>query len=147
MTVCVDASLVVTLLLPDERTAEVEFLFSEWTHEGTRLISPPLLYAEAPSAVLRAQFEGRIDPEDAGRAFGDFCDLDIAVVSANDLYIRAWELAKEHEQRRIYDSMYLALAQAEGCELWTGDLRLANSVDRPWVKWVGGQYEPGLSLC
>ena len=138
MTVCVDASLVVTLLLPDEQTAAVEYLFSEWAHESTRLISPPLLYAEAPSAILRAQFEGRIDAEDAERAFGDFCDLGIAVVSTNDLHVRAWELAKEHGQRRIYDSMYLALAQAEGCELWTADLRLANSVARPWVKWVGG---------
>ena len=135
--VCVDASLVVRLYLPDERSAAVNTLFSRWIQDNVSLIGPPLLYAETPSILRQAVFLGLFDPELGQLAFEGLCNLDIAVVSTNDLHVRAWELAREHGQRRIYDSMYLAVAQAEGCDLWTGDARLANAVDLPWVKGVG----------
>jgi predicted nucleic acid-binding protein len=135
--VCVDASLVVRLYLPDERSAAVDTLFSRWMQDNVSLIGPPLLYAETPSILRQAVFLGRIDPELGQLAFEGFCSLGIAIVSPNDLHVRAWELAKEHGQRRIYDSMYLAVAQVQGCDLWTGDTRMANAINLPWVKRVG----------
>ena len=33
-----------------------------------------------------------------------------------------------------YDSYYLALAEALGCDLWTADRQLANALDLPWVR-------------
>ena len=101
------------------------------------IVCPPLLYAEVPSVLRAAVHFGRISLEDGERAFQTFCDFDITVSARADLHILAWELAKEHRQPRIYDSMYLAVARSEGCDFWTGDLRLANSVNAPWVKWVG----------
>ncbi len=32
---------------------------------------------------------------------------------------------------------YLAVAATLGCDLWTGDRRLVNAVNAPWVRWVG----------
>jgi len=135
--VCVDASLVLKLLLPDELNAEVDSLFSRWIQDNTTLVSPPLLYAEVPSVLRGAVYFGRINLEEGERAFEAFCELDVAISNRTDLHILAWELAKEHRQPRIYDSMYLAVARSEGCDLWTGDLRLTNAVNAPWVRWVG----------
>ena len=137
---CVDASLVLMMLLSDERRAQADTLFSRWDEDNVVLVSPPLLYVEVPSVLRAAVYFGRISPEEAERAFQAFCDFDIEVSTRGDLHILAWELAKEHRQPRSSDSMYLAVARSEGCDFWTGDLRLANAVNAPWVKWVGA-YE------
>ena len=135
--VCIDASLILKLLLLDERNAEVDSLWSQWNEAGTTVICPPLIYAEVTSVLRSAVHFGRISPDEGERAFEAFCELEIMISARADLHILAWQLAKEYRQPRIYDSMYLAVARSEGCDFWTGDLRLANSVDAPWVKWVG----------
>ena len=135
--ICVDASLLLKFLLPEERNAELDSLWSEWAENNTTLIGPPLIYAEVPSVLRRAVHFGRISPEEGEGAFEAFCDFDITVSTRTDLHILAWQLAKEHHQPRIYDSMYLAVARSEDCDFWTGDLRLANSVNAPWMRWVG----------
>ena len=138
-TVCVDASLVLMLLLPDEHSEGVETLWSHWEQDQITLLGPPLLYAEVPSVLREAVFFGRIKPEEGERAFEAFFDMPIAISSRPDLHLLAWHLAKMHNRPKLYDSMYLAVAQAESCELWTGDRRLFNAVNLPWVKWIGEQ--------
>ena len=50
----------------------------------------------------------------------------------------SYEMARKY-QRSVYDSWYLSLAEAAGCEFWTADQKLYNAVkDRiPFVKWLG----------
>jgi predicted nucleic acid-binding protein len=134
--VCLDASLVVILLLPDERREFVRALWARWQAEGAILLGPPLLFAEVPSVLREAVFFGRLSQEEGEEAFETFCAMGIAVSRRPDLHRLAWELAKQHRRPRVYDSFYLAAAQAEGCDLWTGDRRLANAVRLPWVKSV-----------
>jgi len=134
--VCLDASLVLILLLPDERRDFVRALWIGWQEQGTSLLAPPLLFAEVSSVLRAAVFFGRLHPGEGDEAFETFCAMGIAVSRRPDLHLLAWELAKQHRRSRVYDSFYLAAAQAEGCELWTGDRRLANAVSLPWVKSV-----------
>ena len=135
--VCVDASLVLTLLLPEERSEHVEELWTQWRREQTVLFGPPLLYAEVPSVLRQAVFHRRLSSQAGDAAFQDFCGLGITISTRTDLHFLAWQLAKVHNRPRAYDTMYLAAAQAEGCDLWTGDRRLVNAVDLPWVRWLG----------
>ena len=135
--VCVDANLVVARLLPDERSERLEALWSQWQREDTTPFGPPLLYAEVPSVLRAAVHLGRISAAEGDRAFQNFHDFGIGISSRADLHLLAWALAKAHNRPRIYDAMYLAAAQAEGCELWTGDRRLVNAVNLPWVRWIG----------
>jgi predicted nucleic acid-binding protein len=135
--VCVDASLVLALLLPEERSNQAQSLWSGWLREAVTIFGPPLLYAEVPSVLRQAVFFNRVSSDEGEAAFQAFCDMNIAVSANPDLHIRAWNLAKEFHRPRVYDSFYLAAAQAEGCELWTGDRRLVNAVNLPWVKWIG----------
>lgn len=136
--VCVDASLVLTLLLPDEYSDRVDALWSGWQREYTTLMAPPLLYVEVTSVIRSAVYFGRIKSEQGDLAFETFCDMSIVVSARPDLHLISWELARKHNRPRVYDAFYLAVAQTEGCDLWTGDRRLSNAVSLPWVRWIGG---------
>jgi predicted nucleic acid-binding protein len=49
-----------------------------------------------------------------------------------------YELARKY-QRSIYDSWYLAVAEANGRAFWTADAKLYNAVKEwlPFVRWLG----------
>ncbi len=137
--VCVDASLVLQVLLPDARTPEVDGLWDAWSAQETDLVSPPLFFAEVTS-VLRLQVHlRRIEAEFGERAFSLFMRMRVRVVSPPDLQPRAWALAKEHGLPRAYDAQYLAVADSLACELWTADGRLARAVRVPWLRLVGAE--------
>lgn len=59
------------------------------------------------------------------------------------LSIRALELTYTHHLPSTYDGHYLALAEREGCTLWTADRRLWNSVGKAlsWVQYLA-DYQP-----
>ena len=139
--VCVDASLVLMLLLPDEHRHQAEALWSLWEEQEIFPFGPPLLYAEVPSVLRESVYFGRLSPDEGQQAFDTFLELAISDSTWTDLHVLAWALAREYNQPRLYDSMYLAAAQAAGCDFWTGDRRLVNAVGLPWVKWVGGYQE------
>jgi predicted nucleic acid-binding protein len=50
----------------------------------------------------------------------------------------ALRLAAE-ENHKVYDMMYVALAQYEGCDLITADQKLVNKLSArfPFVRWIG----------
>lgn len=126
--VCVDASLVLHLLLPDERGGGVEAQWQAWALTDTEVIGPPLMYAEVTSVIRLRVVTGRLTADEGEEVFAAFNALGITRVDRDDLHLRAWSLAKQYQTRRAYDMMYLALAQLEDLELWTGDERLVNTI-------------------
>lgn len=90
---------------------------------------------------------GRLSADEGEAAFTDFTALGIQRIDRDDLYPRAWELARRYNQRRAYDMLYLALAQLEDIAFWTGDERLVNTVggDEPRVRWLPTLSPPGAS--
>jgi predicted nucleic acid-binding protein len=136
--VCIDASLVLHFVLPDERDLLTEALWQQWSTTGVRVIGPVLLYAEVTSVLRLRVATGRLTADEGEAAFMAFNALGIAKVDRDDLHIRAWSLAQQFQTRRAYDMMYLALAQLEDLELWTGDERLVNTIgsQEPRVKWA-----------
>jgi predicted nucleic acid-binding protein len=126
--VCVDASLVLHLILPDERDAGTESLWQGWAATGVAVIGPPLLYAEVTSVIRLRVVTGRLTADEGDEVFAAFNALGVARVDHDDLHVRAWQLAKQYQTRRAYDMMYLALAQIEDLDLWTGDERLVNTI-------------------
>ncbi len=41
---------------------------------------------------------------------------------------RAREIARQFNQERVYDSIYAALAEMQGCEFWTADKNFYDAV-------------------
>lgn len=135
--VCVDASLTFMLLVREEQTPKAEALWQSWTERAFELITAPLFFAEVTSVLRQQVYFGRLHPERGERSFESFMGLGIHAVDLPDLQPSAWDLAKKYNRPRAYDAQYLAVASILRCDLWTGDRRLVNAVNEPWVRWVG----------
>ncbi len=135
--VCVDASLAISLLLPDDTTPQASELWRSWKENGLDVVTAPLFFAEVTSVLRENVYFRRILPEEGEVAFRAFLSFPVRSVALTDLQPRAWELAKTHNLRRAYDAQYLAVAASLGCDLWTADQRLVNAVRLPWLRWVG----------
>jgi predicted nucleic acid-binding protein len=137
--ICLDASLVLARLLPLERTTEIIDVWNGLAERGDQLLGPPLLFIEVTSVLRERWARGQITGDEAEIAFLAFKDLPIERAWPDQLHTRAWEIAKDLGQRKAYDAHYLALAEIEGCELWSMDRRLYNAAGGriPWLKLVG----------
>lgn len=142
---CVDANRVIRQLLPAEWNPAVEQLWSNWVRQGAQVVGPALLYAEVTSTLRLHVATQRLSVEQGETAFAEFNDFGIRRIDRDDLYPRAWELAKRYNQRRAYDMLYVALAQLEDIEFWTSDERLVNTIggDEPRVRLVSASPASG----
>jgi predicted nucleic acid-binding protein len=134
-TICVDASLVVRLLLSGEYASPVVVLWKAW-HEAESLIAAPtLIHYEVSNALRRYVVHGELLPEEAAEALEAALQLGITLHGDAALHRRALTLAKQLELSTAYDAHYLALAERLGAEFWTADRRLVSAVSAnlPWV--------------
>lgn len=137
ITVCLDASFVVSRLSPDEFTEQANRLWRTWTESGARLIAPPIILSEVTSVLRNHVHRGILSADDGEIAFRGFLEMPIEIVEPPDLRERAWSLARDFNRPNAYDAFYVALAQAEGCDLWTGDKRMFNSFRLPNLRLLG----------
>lgn len=91
---------------------------------GERLAAPELVDLEVAS-VLRGQLRaGALDVRRAELALDDLAALPLQRAPHHALLGRCWEL---RDNLTIYDAAYVALAEALGVDLLTGDRRLAKA--------------------
>jgi predicted nucleic acid-binding protein len=134
--VIVDASVVLRAFLPDERQAQAQALMRDHVSGRIRLVAPTLLLYEITNAVLQGVRRGWITGEE-GEAILNACEgLDI------ELQPVTWQMMLPlavRFDRSAYDAAYLALAEANGEPLVTGDVRLYNAVrgELGWVELIG----------
>ena len=139
MRFCVDASLMLASLLREELSDFVDPLLRSWVQAGAQLLAPPLFRIEVPSGLRQAAHRKRIEIAEAIALFDSFLRFPIRIGSPDRLLQRAWEIGNELDSPRLYDMLYVALADIEECELWTADRRLVNLASRrfPHVRFVG----------
>jgi predicted nucleic acid-binding protein len=137
--VCVDASLVLKLILVEADSVLAHQLWSTWIDTGVEVVAPPLFAFEGTSVLCSKVYRGLISPEEADLMFTALHLLGVRLLYPEGLHQRAWELARRFNRPQAYDSHYLALAEMLGLEFWTADERLYNAVKDafPWVKWLG----------
>ena len=111
-------------------------LFESWNRSGVSLIAPALLPFEVTATLRRMVYLKRMSAETGEEAFSEFQNLPIRISHRSGIFQVAWEMAKNFNRPRAYDTAYLAVAQMHGCDFWTTDKRLYNAVhDRlGWVK-------------
>jgi predicted nucleic acid-binding protein len=132
--ICLDASLLVDLMIPTTATRVVR-LWREWLNHEIEFLAPTLVFSEVASALRRLRSQGEITPDEALAGYDAFLNLGFSPVSDKELARRAWELADLLGLRRPYDMFYVALAEREGCELWTTDKALRETTSRA-ARWV-----------
>lgn len=129
--VCVDASLLLKLVLNEPESELAELLFSGWYKKGVRLIAPSFCPVEMDSVIrqkaVRPKGQGGLTAEQAELVFEAAQSIPLQIVAADSQRRRAWELAKKLRLPTVYDVHYLALAELRNCEFWTADTRLYNA--------------------
>ncbi|HEY2707696.1 MAG TPA: type II toxin-antitoxin system VapC family toxin [Caulobacteraceae bacterium] len=114
-----DASVAAKVFIEEEGSAEA----SAYVLSGVRFIAPELVLIEVANVVLKRFRRGelpRMVADHVARASRTMFD---ELVPADKLVPRAFELAADHGLS-VYDSMYVALAEARHRRLVTADARL-----------------------
>lgn len=141
MTVVVDANFSLALVLPLPYSPAVIRRMHAWQQEQPRLLAPGLWEYEVVAGLRRAWYLRLLSLEQAQTSLDELLAMELEVAPASPgLHRRALEWAERLGQSRACDAQYLALAERESAELWTGDQRLANGVralGADWVHWVG----------
>ena len=137
--VCVDAGILIKLVVAEEDSDRADALWEQWKEDGVRVVAPGLLPFELTSVLRKKVHRGLLSPAEGKEAFDTVHRLPVQVLTPPDLHRRAWELATRFNRPAAYDAHYLALAEMMNCEFWTADERLLNAVggELPWVHWLG----------
>jgi predicted nucleic acid-binding protein len=92
---------------------------------ATETVAVPHLADPELAHALRAQvLRDRIGADDAGVALARWARLGLRRFAVVGLLARIWEL---RDNLTAYDATYVALAEANACELVTADARLAQA--------------------
>ena len=138
--IVVDANVAVKWVIDEDFTNEARALLQDSRTQQRPLVGPPLLTTEVVSIIyqrLRSRDpERHLTDEEAQRALQEFLAIPIQLLAPEDLYRRGFDLARDHGLTNTYDSLYVALAQMLGVEMWTDDQSLLRALgsSAPWVR-------------
>jgi predicted nucleic acid-binding protein len=121
MSIVLDASAVVTLLIQDDGADRVGAAIS---HDDA--FAPDLIDVEVASSFRRFESKGLVNPVDAARAVRAALRLPITRTRNASLVLGAWS---SRHNVSIYDGIYVSLARRLDCPLMTRDRRLATASD------------------
>jgi predicted nucleic acid-binding protein len=138
--VVVDASVALKWVIDESDSDKAHALLIEWGNKGTIMLAPALFTYEITNILYQNVRKNEITLERAKSAIEDVMFLGIEFDIPQDMGLgrRAIELAHKFGLKATYDSHYLALAEREGCELWSADTKMWKAVKEhvSWVHWL-----------
>jgi predicted nucleic acid-binding protein len=129
VSVVVDASVVVALLVPDARQGAVQAQLGRWLTAGESLHAPAVLPYEVANVLARLVFDEALDPSAIAEIWADLDALAL-VMHPFDLIEdgpRVAAITTQLRRRHATDSTYVGLAQKVGAQVWTLDGALARN--------------------
>jgi predicted nucleic acid-binding protein len=91
------------------------------------LLAPDVFPVEIAHSLTRAERQGRITPAEGAIRMQDMFATLPALHPYLPLLPRAYEISSRF-RRGVYDCLYVALAEREGCEMLTTDVKLASDL-------------------
>jgi predicted nucleic acid-binding protein len=139
--VAIDSNLAVWTVLPVVAAEDAVNRMAGWHQQQRRIVAPDLWLAEAASVIRRLVYMKIISYEEGKRAVDDLFSLGVETIPLNlQICQKAFEWARRLQQSKIYDSLYMALAEHLKAEFWTADKRLFNGAKQAgitWIHWIG----------
>jgi len=119
---CIDASVAIKWFIKGEllRYKAIKLL-NESIAKNITLIAPPLFESETDGIIQTRLFEKRVTQDIADRTFKLLDNAPVIIVTHPFMRQRAREIARQFNQRKVYDATYAALAELRNCEFWTAD--------------------------
>lgn len=121
--VVIDASYLLTFLLPDEESEQVKKLVLEYGTGSVQFIAPDILPFEIANGLKSATLRERLPADKAIELMETFLAMRVMILPID--FSEALDLAIT-KKLSIYDASYAWLAQSRGCELMTHDKKLAK---------------------
>ncbi len=121
----VDASFVLSFLLPDESTKEVTEVFLQFEQGKTELISTKLLPFEVLNSLKSAILGKRVTQETAEALIRVFLRYQIPLL---DVDLKSTLKQSIENNLSVYDACYLQLARANNLSLLTLDKHLRKFI-------------------
>ena len=117
----VDASVAAKWFLPEPYKDEAEELLRDFLDEKVELIAPDLIVSEVGNILWkRSTLRGEISATQASRSYANFLALGLILRPSSTFAAAALKLAAE-ESHPVYDMLYVALAERNGCDFVTAD--------------------------
>lgn len=126
MRIILDSSVAFKTLVPEKESDKATKLLDEYRQGIHELLAPDILPVEVGHALTRAERQGRVSPTNGYALWSGLMADCIPLVPYLLLMPRAYALSSQ-TRIGVYDCLYVALAEREGCELVTADQRLVNT--------------------
>jgi predicted nucleic acid-binding protein len=122
-----DSSVALKWVLPESDSGKAIRLRDEYTKGIHELLAPDIFPSEIANSLTSAERQKRIRSGESAIFLNDVLSAAPALHHSSPLLIRAMEIAISTKQA-VYDCLYLALAEAEGCDLVTADDKLGRGL-------------------
>lgn len=122
-----DSSVALKWALPEADSGKAIRLRDEYSNGIHELLAPDIFPSEIANGLASAERQQRIRPGESAIFLNDVLSAAPALHHSSPLLIRAMEIAISTKQA-VYDALYVAMAEAQGCELVTADDKLARSL-------------------
>lgn len=131
MSVVVDASLIVAVVVADERQDAARAHLRAWLDADEELHAPAVLPYEVANVLARLVFDGALEVAEVNDIWADLAALGVDL-HPFDLIRDGPEIAAvtaRMRRRHATDSAYVCLAQQLGTAVWTLDGSLARNAN------------------
>jgi len=129
VSVVVDASLIVALVVADDRQAAVQAQLERWVDAGEVLHAPAVLPYEVANVLARLTFDGDLAADDIADTWSDLAALDLELhpfdLTQDGPAVAA--ITSQLRRRHATDSTYIRLAIQLDTAVWTLDGPLARN--------------------
>lgn len=122
-----DSSVALKWVLAEADSGRAVRLRDEYNAQTHDLIAPDIFTPEIANGLAVAERQGRIRTGEAAIFFHDIICNAPAIQPTAPLLIRAMELSLSTRQA-VYDCIYVALAEAEACEMVSADDQLVRKL-------------------
>lgn len=127
MRAVLDSSVAIKWVLPEADTPKAVWLRNEFRQGMHDLIAPDVFPVEVAHALTRAERRGIIRPPASIKRLSNVLTYPPILYPYLPLLARAIGLSSQTRQG-VYDCLYLALAEREGCQLLTADAKLVGNL-------------------
>lgn len=122
-----DSCVALKWIFIEEGSTEARRLRDDYLNPITDLLAPDVFPVEIAHSVTRAERAGRISTSEGEHSMKNMLTILPSLESSLLLLPRAYELSSKF-RIGVYDCLYVALAEQEGCQLVTADQRLIKAL-------------------
>ncbi len=131
MRLVLDSNVAVKWVVPEDLSDRATLLRDDFRNSVHELIAPDCWPTEVAHALTKAERQARL--VDAEGLWLDVMSTAPQFFPSLPLMSRALRIAKQ-ARIGVYDCLYVALAEREGCELVTSDRRLIIGLKLPFIR-------------